>query len=126
MFVHEGVFTGVDVMIAPDKRDTGQFLPLSHFGYGILTWHLPMLFALRRATTYWSADRQTIPKDAVYPLEGIVETDWASSANLGAPPHNPRKALKRAAWRAWWGRRSYYSEGDRLWGAPRPQKGRAT
>ena len=35
---------GVDVMIAPDKRDAGQLLPVSHFGNGILTWHLPMLF----------------------------------------------------------------------------------
>jgi hypothetical protein len=34
----------MDVMIAPDKRDSAQFLPASHFGYGILTWHLPMLF----------------------------------------------------------------------------------
>ena len=34
----------MDVMIAPDKRGSGQFLPSSHFGYGILTWHMPILF----------------------------------------------------------------------------------
>jgi hypothetical protein len=39
-----GQENGVDVMVVPDKRDTDQFLPLSHFGNGILTWHLPMLF----------------------------------------------------------------------------------
>src|ERR1700760_988117 len=33
--------TGLDVIIAPDKRDPGQLLPLSHFGYGTLTWNLP-------------------------------------------------------------------------------------
>lgn len=51
---------GVDVMIAPDKRDAGQLLPASHFGNGILTWHLPFLFRTRRATTCWPAGRRTI------------------------------------------------------------------
>ena len=51
---------GVDVMIAPDKRDAGQLLPASHFGDGILTWHLPILFVPRRATTSWSAGWRTI------------------------------------------------------------------
>src|ERR1700690_463136 len=32
------------LMIAPDRRDPGQLLPASNFGYGILTWHLPILF----------------------------------------------------------------------------------
>jgi hypothetical protein len=68
----------VDVMIQPDKRDTGQFLPVSHFGNGILTWHLPMLFRTPAGYNLLVRGPANYPKDAVYPLEGIVETDWAS------------------------------------------------
>lgn len=71
---------GVDVMIAPDKRDAGQFLPVSHFGYGILTWHLPMLFRTPPGYNLLVRGPANYPKDAVSPLEGIVETDWASAS----------------------------------------------
>src|SRR6201992_1976929 len=36
--------TPADLMIVPDTRAAGQLLPASNFGYGILTWHLPILF----------------------------------------------------------------------------------
>ena len=71
---------GVDVKITPDKRDTGQFLPVSHFGYGILTWHLPMLFRTPAGYNLLVRGPANYPKDAVYPLEGVVETDWASAS----------------------------------------------
>ena len=74
-----GPGAGMDVIIAPDKRDTGQFLPQSHFGYGILTWHLPMLFRTPAGYNLLVRGPANYPKDAVYPLEGIVETDWASA-----------------------------------------------
>jgi hypothetical protein len=72
--------SGVDVMIAADKRDPGQFLPSSHFGYGILTWHLPMLFRTPPGYNLLVRGPANYPKDAVCPLEGIVETDWASAS----------------------------------------------
>src|SRR5271163_5222284 len=75
-----GDVNGVDVMIAPDKRDTDQFLPLSHFGNGILTWHLPMLFQTPPGYNLLVRGPANYPKDAVSPLEGIVETDWASAS----------------------------------------------
>jgi len=75
-----GQANGVDVMIAPDKRDTGQLLPESHFGYGILTWHLPMLFRTPPGYNLLVRGPANYPKDAVSPLEGIVETDWASAS----------------------------------------------
>ena len=71
---------GVDVMIAPDKRDAGQLLPASHFGYGILTWHLPLLFRTPPGYNLLVRGPANYPKDAVCPLEGIVETDWASAS----------------------------------------------
>jgi hypothetical protein len=70
----------VDVRIVPDQRDTAQFLPLSHFGNGILTWHLPMLFRTPAGYNLLVRGPANYPKDAVSPLEGIVETDWASSS----------------------------------------------
>jgi hypothetical protein len=75
-----GQENGVDVMIAPDKRDTGQFLPSSHFGYGILTRHLPMLFRTPAGYNLLVRGPANHPKDAVCPLEGVVETDWSSAS----------------------------------------------
>jgi hypothetical protein len=71
---------GVDVMIALDKRDAGQLLPASHFGNGILTWHLPILFRTPPGYNLLVRGPANYPKDAVSPLEGIVETDWASAS----------------------------------------------
>jgi hypothetical protein len=67
------------VTIAPDKRDAGQLLPCSEFGYGILTWHLPLLFRTPPGYNLLVRGPANYPKDAVSPLEGIVETDWASA-----------------------------------------------
>jgi Family of unknown function (DUF6065) len=71
---------GVDVMIAPDRRDAGQLLPASHFGDGILTWHLPILFRTPPGYNLLVRGPANYPKDAVSPLERIVETDWASAS----------------------------------------------
>jgi hypothetical protein len=69
-----------DLMIVPDTRDAGQFLPASNFGYGILTWHLPMLFRTPAGYDLLVRGPANHPKDAVSALEGIVETDWASAS----------------------------------------------
>ncbi len=71
---------GVDVNVIPDKRDTAQFLPVSHFGNGILTWHLPILFRTPPGYNLLVRGPANYPKDAVSPLEGVVETDWASAS----------------------------------------------
>jgi Family of unknown function (DUF6065) len=71
---------GIDVLVAPDKRVPGQFLPASHFGDGILTWHLPMLFRTPPGYNLLVRGPANYPKDAVCPLEGVVETDWASAS----------------------------------------------
>src|SRR5271166_1354193 len=75
-----GEANGVDVVITPDKRDADQYLPLSHFGNGILTWKLPMLFRTPAGYNLLVRGPANYPKDAVCPLEGIVETDWASAS----------------------------------------------
>ena len=57
-------------MIAPAKRDTDQFLPSSHFGNGILTWHLPMLFRTPPGYNLSVRGPANYPKDAVCPFRG--------------------------------------------------------
>lgn len=66
--------------IVPDTRASGQFLPDSHFGFGILTWHLPILFRTPPGYNLLVRGPANHPKDAISPLEGIVETDWSSSS----------------------------------------------
>jgi Family of unknown function (DUF6065) len=68
------------VLIAPHKLDAGQFLPSGNFGHGILTWHLPMLFRTPAGYNLLVRGPANYPKDAISPLEGIVETDWASAS----------------------------------------------
>jgi Family of unknown function (DUF6065) len=70
----------VDVIIAPDKRNAGQLLPVSHFGYGILSWNLPLLFRTPPGYNLLVRGPANYPKDGVCALEGIVETDWASAS----------------------------------------------
>ncbi|GHO57854.1 DUF6065 family protein [Ktedonobacter robiniae] len=51
----------------------------SHFGYGILTWNVPYLFRTSPGYNLLVRGPANWPKDGVYPLEGIVETDWANA-----------------------------------------------
>lgn len=50
---------------------------VSHFGHGILTWHLPYLFRTSRGFNLLVRGPANWPKDGVYALEGVVETDWS-------------------------------------------------
>ena len=51
----------------------------SHFGSGILTFNLPFLFRTPKGYNLHVRGPANWPKDGAYPLEGIVETDWAVS-----------------------------------------------
>ena len=56
----------------------GSFSPArSLFGYGILTWKVPFLFRTSPGYSLLVRGPSNWPKDSVYALEGIVETDWA-------------------------------------------------
>src|ERR1700742_4236120 len=72
--------TPADLMIVPATRAAGQLLPASNFGYGILTRHLPILFRTQPDYDLLGRGAANHPKDAVSALEGVVETDWASSS----------------------------------------------
>jgi Family of unknown function (DUF6065) len=64
-----------DIQIDPDP---GTIAPaVSHFAQGILTFHLPCLFRTDDGFDLFALGPINRPKDGIYPLAGIIETDWA-------------------------------------------------
>jgi uncharacterized protein DUF6065 len=53
---------------------------ISHFGSGILTWHVPYLFRTPAGYNLLVRGPANMPKDGIGPLEGIVETDWTTAS----------------------------------------------
>jgi hypothetical protein len=50
---------------------------VSHFGQGVLTFHLPCLFRTEPGYDLMVQGPINRPKDAIAPLAGVIETDWA-------------------------------------------------
>jgi Family of unknown function (DUF6065) len=50
---------------------------VSHFGHGILTWRIPFLFRTPPGYSLLVRGPANSPKDAIAPLEGVLEADWA-------------------------------------------------
>jgi hypothetical protein len=51
----------------------------SHFGSGVLTFSIPYLFRTPPGLNLWVKGPANWIRDAVQPLEGVVEADWAAS-----------------------------------------------
>lgn len=51
----------------------------SHFGNGIVTFRVPYLFRTPAGINLWVKGPTNWPKDGIAPLEGVIETDWATS-----------------------------------------------
>jgi len=64
------------VKIWPDGA-AYPFWVTSHFGLGIVTWHIPYLFRTPRGYNLLVRGPANQPKDGIAALEGLVETDWA-------------------------------------------------
>ena len=66
---------------------------LSHFGHGIVTWHIPYLFRTPPGYNLLVRGPANWPKDGATPLEGLVESDWsAATFTLNwrlTRPHHP-------------------------------------
>jgi Family of unknown function (DUF6065) len=54
-------------------------LASSHFGHGIVTWDVPYLFRTSPGYDLLVRGPSNWPKDGIYPLDGVVETDWLGS-----------------------------------------------
>jgi len=52
-------------------------LAISHFGEGVLTFHVPCLFKTDSGIDLFATGPINRPKDAIAPLTGVIETDWS-------------------------------------------------
>ncbi len=66
-----------DVVVRPDPGTPADAAPVSLFGQGVLTFHVFGLFRTPPGWNLWVGGSPNLPKDAIYPLTGVVETDWA-------------------------------------------------
>lgn len=62
-----------------DRGGEGD-LPTSHFGFGVLTFHVPVLFRSPPGINLMVTGPPNEPKHGICALSGIVETDWASAS----------------------------------------------
>lgn len=53
----------------------------SHFGHGIVTFLIPYLFRTTEGYNLLMRGPANWPKDAIYPLEGLIETDWLEASS---------------------------------------------
>jgi len=49
----------------------------THFGAGVLTFSIGLLFRTPPNHNIWVKGPSNHPKDGIYPLEGVIETDWS-------------------------------------------------
>lgn len=58
--------------------DPGTHAPaVSHFGYGVLTFHIPALFQTNAGVELMVMGPINRPKDGIYAMTGVVETEWS-------------------------------------------------
>jgi hypothetical protein len=57
--------------------DGPPHLAVSHFGYGLLTFHLPYLFRTPPGFNLLVRGPANHPKDGAFALDGLIETDWS-------------------------------------------------
>ncbi|CAK0740914.1 DUF2071 domain-containing protein [Azospirillaceae bacterium] len=65
--------------ITVSSRACPSLLPVSHFGYGILTFHVLAMFRTEPGYNLWVSGPSNLPKDGIVALAGVIETDWAPS-----------------------------------------------
>ena len=53
------------------------FPATSHFGHGVLTWHVPYLFRTPPGYNLLARGPANLPREGAFALEGLVETDWS-------------------------------------------------
>jgi hypothetical protein len=61
------------------REGESPYPALSHFGHGILTWHIPFLFETPPGVQLLARGPANAPKDGICALEGVVETDWVAA-----------------------------------------------
>lgn len=64
--------SGVVILPDPDTQPPA----VSHFGEGVLTFNLPLVFRTDPGTDLLVQGPINKPKDAIAPLTGLIESDW--------------------------------------------------
>lgn len=76
----DAVWTGEDAIgsLKVVCREARQYpYAVSHFGSGILTFPLHALIRTPPGYDIWIGGPPNRPKDGIYPLSGVIETDWS-------------------------------------------------
>jgi hypothetical protein len=71
--------TSLDSLVIDYPPDEKRRFALSHFGVGILTFSMNFIFRTPPGYNLHVRGPANSPKDGIYPLEGIVETDWSEA-----------------------------------------------
>ena len=66
-----------DVVVRVDGGTPAEQVPVSLFGHGTVTFHVEGLFRTPPGYNLWVGGPPNSAKDAIAPLNGIVETDWS-------------------------------------------------
>lgn len=64
-----------DIDITSDDKG---MMPTTHFGSGILTFHVGYLFRTPPGIAMMAQGPVNRPKDGIYALSGVIETNWSS------------------------------------------------
>src|SRR5262249_32268198 len=66
-----------DVSIRIPEGAQPELASVSIFGQGVLTFHIFGLFRTPPGWNLWVGGSPNQPKDGIFPLSGVIETDWA-------------------------------------------------
>jgi Family of unknown function (DUF6065) len=66
-----------DVAIRLPREVDQDTAPVSLFGQGVLTFHIMGLFRTPPGWNLWVSGSPNRPKEGIYPLTGVIETDWS-------------------------------------------------
>lgn len=65
-----------DITVTPDRID-GPNLPVSIFGYGVLTFHVQALIRTPPGWNIYVTGSPNDLRDGIAPLSGVIEADWS-------------------------------------------------
>ena len=66
-----------DITIRTPEDSDPATRPVSIFGQGVLTFHVMGIFRTPPGWNLWIGGPPNQPKDGLFPLTGIIETDWS-------------------------------------------------
>lgn len=75
--IWDGGLEASSLQIDESEAGDANFVPVSLFGSGIITFHIEGLIRTPPGWNLWVSGPPNLAKDGIAPLGGIVETDWS-------------------------------------------------